>query len=400
MDSKNHSSWENDVNDLVKGIMASIDLTDIKKNINTTLKDLDVVIETQTNNVLNQTNNIKNQTNAIKNQLDHSARRVINRAEKQEIVPVSRKLPGNTASILAIIFGSIGTVTFTPLFLTLFILALTISGWDWALGISVGIFLPLLLISAGRLLHGIGVRGRISRFKGYLRLIRNRSFCKIRELADAMGKTEQFVIKDLKKMMNRRMFLEAHIDREQEYLILNHKTYDQYLLSEQQKQQRIEQESKETTPKSEIEQVIVKGRGYIRQMKAANEAIKGEEISQKLSRLELVTTKIFAYVEKNPEKLTEIRKFMDYYLPTTLKLINAYQEFDSHSFEGDTLVNAKAEIAQTLDTINIAFENLFDSLFEDAAMDISTDISVLQAVLAREGLTDSEFKAEMNKTLE
>jgi len=268
------------------------------------------------------------------------------------------------------------------------------------LGISVGIFLPLLLISAGGLLHGIGVRGRISRFKGYLRLIRNRSFCKIRELADAMGKTEQFVIKDLKKMMNRRMFLEAHIDREQEYLILNHKTYDQYLLSEQQKQQRIEQESKETTPKSEIEQVIVKGRGYIRQMKAANEAIKGEEISQKLSRLELVTTKIFAYVEKNPEKLTEIRKFMDYYLPTTLKLINAYQEFDSHSFEGDTLVNAKAEIAQTLDTINIAFENLFDSLFEDAAMDISTDISVLQAVLAREGLTDSEFKAEMNKTLE
>ena len=96
-------------------------------------------------------------------------------------------------------------------------------------------------------------------------------------------------------------------------------------------------------------------------------------------------------MERNPRQLSEINKFMEYYLPTTLKLVTAYKEFDLQPVQGENIRSAKKEIETTLDTINHAFEVLLDSLFEDAAMDIATDISVLETMLAQEGLTKRNF---------
>ena len=83
---------------------------------------------------------------------------------------------------------------------------------------------------------------------------------------------------------------------------------------------------------------------------------------------------------------------MQYYLPTTLKLLKAYREFDGQPVQGENVTKVKAEISDTLDTINTAFENLLDSLFQDDVMDISTDISVLETMLAQEGLTEDAFR--------
>lgn len=83
---------------------------------------------------------------------------------------------------------------------------------------------------------------------------------------------------------------------------------------------------------------------------------------------------------------------MQYYLPTTLKLVKAYREFDGQPVQGENVTKVKAEISDTLDTINTAFENLLDSLFQDDVMDISTDISVLETMLAQEGLTEDAFR--------
>ncbi len=85
---------------------------------------------------------------------------------------------------------------------------------------------------------------------------------------------------------------------------------------------------------------------------------------------------------------------MDYYLPTTVKLLKAYEEMDAQPVQGPNIVSSKKEIEDTLDTINQAFENLLDSFFEDTAWDISTDISVLQTMLAQEGLTGKEFNQQ------
>ena len=79
---------------------------------------------------------------------------------------------------------------------------------------------------------------------------------------------------------------------------------------------------------------------------------------------------------------------MDHYLPMTVKLLRAYADMDAQPIQGDTIRSSKREIEETLDTLNLAFEKLLDSIFEDTALDVSSDISVLQTLLAQEGLTE------------
>lgn len=108
--------------------------------------------------------------------------------------------------------------------------------------------------------------------------------------------------------------------------------------------------------------------------------------------MELLVDKIFDRVEQNPECVDDIRKLMDYYLPTTIKLLNAYEELDAQPVDGENIRASKAEIEATLDTLNVAFEKLLDSLFQDTAWDVSSDISVLNTMLAQEGLTEDGMR--------
>ncbi len=133
--------------------------------------------------------------------------------------------------------------------------------------------------------------------------------------------------------------------------------------------------------------MIEEGNAYIEQIRKSNDAIPGVEISNKMYHLENVIRRIFKRVEQHPELIDDLHKFMDYYLPTTVKLLQAYEELDKQDVEGDNIKTAKKEIENTLDTINQAFENLLDSFFRDTAWDVSTDISVLKTMLAQEGLT-------------
>ena len=180
--------------------------------------------------------------------------------------------------------------------------------------------------------------------------------------------------------------------------MLDSETYQQYLAAQQslrdrqEEEERLRREREADPQRAELYRTIEEGQAYIRQIKEANDAIPNEDISNKLFRLEDVTTRIFEHVEKHPGKLPEISKFMRYYLPTTLKLVNAYREFEKQPVQGENIRNAKTEIQTSLEIINKAFENLLDSLFEDDALDISTDISVLHTMLAQEGLTGSDFQ--------
>ena len=141
----------------------------------------------------------------------------------------------------------------------------------------------------------------------------------------------------------------------------------------------------------DLEAAIAEGRDYIWQIREANRAIPEPEISEELDRLGEISSKIFSHVESHPEKLPEIRRFMQYYLPTTLKLVKAYREFNEQPVQGENISNTKLEICRALHTINRAFENLLDSLFQNEALDISTDISALKTMLAQEGLTEDQF---------
>jgi hypothetical protein len=92
--------------------------------------------------------------------------------------------------------------------------------------------------------------------------------------------------------------------------------------------------------------------------------------------------------------IKDIRKLMEYYLPTTVKLLHAYEELDHQPIQGENILSSKREIEESLDTLNIAFEKLLDSLFQNQAWDVSTDISVLKTMVAQDGLTKEDFREE------
>ena len=142
----------------------------------------------------------------------------------------------------------------------------------------------------------------------------------------------------------------------------------------------------------EVQKIIDEGDEYICKIHACNDAIPGVEISAKISRMEMLVDKIFDRVEQNPDSVDDIRKLMEYYLPTTIKLLKAYEELDAQPVDGENIRASKAEIEATLDTLNIAFEKLLDSLFQETAWDVSSDISVLNTMLAQEGLTEDGMR--------
>ena len=116
-------------------------------------------------------------------------------------------------------------------------------------------------------------------------------------------------------------------------------------------------------------------------------------MSDKISRLEAVSAKIFAQAKSDPDKLPRMRKFLDYYLPTSLKLLKTYAELEAQGVEGENITESKRRIEQTMDTLVHAFETQLDKLFQEDALDVSADIDVMENMLRADGLTgDTPFK--------
>ena len=239
----------------------------------------------------------------------------------------------------------------------------------------------------------VGVKGttlfsKIKRFQTYVRALSGKSYVNIAVLSKAIHKNKEFVVKDIAQMIDDNWFIEGHLDHNDESLMVTDDAYNEYLRTVQlKKEQQEKQDLFEKTTPPEVREVLETGAAYIKEIRRCNDAIPGEEISNKIDKIELVVRKIFKRVEQHPENVNDLRKFMKYYLPTTIKLLRAYEELDQQEVQGENMINSKKEIEKTLDTLNIAFEKLLDDLFQETAWDVSSDISVLESMLAQEGLT-------------
>lgn len=278
----------------------------------------------------------------------------------------------------------------------------------------------------GAALFALGVSSakklaRIGRFKKYAGIIGENEYCNIAVLAAGVGLQDDTVVKDVEYMIKNRWFKQGHLDRERTCLMLTDRMHQQYLqlelqraMQQEEKKAAVKQEEKETSgvekhrenpqqsngqggQKPEVQKVIALGKAYLEKIRDCNERIPGEEISAKISRIEVLVDKIFLCIEQNPKKISDIRKMMDYYLPTTVKLLEAYAQMDAQPVGGENIRNAKKEIEETLDTLNAAFEKLLDSLFQETAWDVSSDISVLNTMLAQDGLKDDGLTGRKDK---
>ena len=144
----------------------------------------------------------------------------------------------------------------------------------------------------------------------------------------------------------------------------------------------------------DVDALLEKGRGMIAEIRAENDRIPDSSLSDKLEKLENLCAEVFRAVYDKPAKAPQIRKFMDYYLPTTLKLLNAYDRMSGTGVSGENIDTTLAKVEGMMRTIVSAFEKQLDSLYGAEALDISTDITVLENMMAREGLTEQPLKAE------
>ena len=140
----------------------------------------------------------------------------------------------------------------------------------------------------------------------------------------------------------------------------------------------------ESTGNPELDKMIKDGNLAISEMKRLNDSIKDAKISADIDRLEDLSAKIFAQVKADPKKLPQIRKFMNYYLPTTLKLLENYASFEEAGVSGENLSQAKAKIEKTMDSIVAGFEHQLDELYRTDAMDVNSDIRVMETMLRRD----------------
>lgn len=242
--------------------------------------------------------------------------------------------------------------------------------------------------------HGSRLAGRVRRYKRYVDMVKEKLYCSVHDLAERTGKSERFVIRDLKKMIQLGMFKQAHLDQKETCLIASDEMYDQYMLAqkdyeEQQKKLEIEKladerKKQERERLGQAADVIEEGKSYVRLIRQCNDEIPGEEMSDKLDRLEILVTRIFDRVEEEPELAPELRKMLSFYLPTTKKLLEAYRDLDKQP-DLSNVAQTKREIETAVDNINEAFEKFLDELFREKAWDIQSDISVLHTILKQDG---------------
>lgn len=308
------------------------------------------------------------------------------------VIPVNRARVRKVRSSLFLGFGIAGMVIFGGLTIAFGVMNLFSLRTFLIPTIFMGAFMAgsTALMAAGN--RGLQVNKRL---KAYLTLFREHSYCKIQELARVTNKTEKYVIKDIKKMISRGIFPEGHLDEKKIEFVGDNDTYQQYLATQEnlkrmEADKRAEEErlAGEDEQMREVREAIESGKQFVNNIRSANDVIPGEEISKKLDMTELVVEKIFRRIEEKPEMLSDIRRFMQYYLPTTEKLIHAYKEFDAQEIQTENMQKSKLEIEKTMDTINEAFYNLYTGLYDDEVMDVSADISVLRTMFAQEGLTD------------
>ena len=287
---------------------------------------------------------------------------------KKQLSAFYGKTGGHTAGGIAKIIGG-GLLSMIGLCLLAFVALFSLLSGDasmvpWVCGAA---FLAggLVLLTGG-----IRTMNLVSRFGSYKKVLGTKTHCTLEKLARRVNRSQDFVRKDLQKMFGRGLFPEGHLDQEQTTLIISDETYAYYERSRRQMEQRKQAEAAR---------------------KASVDRIPGEEISRKIDRMEHIVGKIFDQARAHPDVVPDLKKLMDYYLPLTVKLLNAYAEMDAQSIQGQNIQSSKREIEDTIDTLNLAFEKLLDDLFQDTAIDISSDISVLNTMLAQEGLTEDEL---------
>ncbi len=328
-------------------------------------------------------------TRQVQSQAQRTQQRLAAQAREKELAEQKRSTmksrygsaAGQTAAGVAMIVVGTGALGF-------FGLSLLGTAVIFEAPIALGL-LAMMCVAAGAIIAlGIGRVTFANRFKTYRDIISTRTFCYLEEIAQRTHAGTAAVRKNAKRMIKRGLFKQAALDDGEEFIIMSSQAYGEYRAAREQESER---EAKLEPPTRDV---LSRGEQFIAQIRKSNKEIDDAVISEKLDRIEHVVGSILERVAEHPETAPQLDRMMDYYLPTTVKLLEAYRTLDEAAVETTSVADSKREIASTLDMLREAFEKLLDTLFRDVAWDVSTDISVLRTMLAQDGLTKGAFEGD------
>ena len=271
---------------------------------------------------------------------------------------------------MAILFG-IATAAGLPVVSSILGFPLSLAAMSPVIGLCTG---GLALMLAGSL-----STRKIRRFRKYLALIGRRESVSVVQLAHAMPVSVRKACNDLQEMLDRGILPAGYLDMSSHQLILS----DEGLKDEP------EPAAEPEAPDQEEEEPldIRDDDAVLREIRRLNDDIDDAEMSRKLDRIGEITSKIYGYVKQNPSKEGQLRSFLNYYLPTTLKILKAYARMEDQGVEGENIRTAKERIEGMMDKVVDGFEKQLDRLFEVDTMDITADVEVLERMLEKDGLS-------------
>ena len=220
------------------------------------------------------------------------------------------------------------------------------------------------------------------RFRKYVALIGKRESVSITTLAQAMPTTFRKACADLQDMLDEGILETGYLDMSTGRLILS----DEGL---QDKPEPQKQEPEEETQPEEAPLDMSDDNAVLNEIRRLNDDIDDEVMSRKIDRIGEITGKIFAYQKQHPNRAGQLRSFLNYYLPTTLKILGSYAQLQAQGVAGENISAAKERIEGMMDKVVEGFEQQLDRLFQDDAMDITSDVAVLERMLEKDGLGSS-----------
>ena len=234
------------------------------------------------------------------------------------------------------------------------------------------------LVGGGAMfLAGRAMSGRVKRYAKYLLVMGDRESVSVEEFSRTLGLNHRKVERDLENMIDAGYFGgKAYLHRELGYLL---RRGDPAAV--------VQSRPAPQPVRPASEEVESEYAAMLRKIRLANDRIADEALSTKIDRIESITAGIFRVVEQEPEKKSRIQTFLNYYLPTTQKLLDSYAEFEAAGVEGANVRQAKQRIELTMDKIIEGFEHQLDELYRAEAMDVDSDIRVMESMLRRDTAT-------------
>ena len=266
--------------------------------------------------------------------------------------------------------------------------------WSFASAVEVAASVAqfgLISFAFGKLSQlGFRLFERVKRFRLYRNIINLQESCPLTDIARASGRSVTAVEKDLKDLVRRGYFPFGFVDEETGCFWANNTVWRlrNPQRAQEQEQQRGKPRRKRTKKSAQpaLDEFAARRKSFLEELDAQIGQIDDEAIHRSAQGIRQKAGDIFEWVEHHPAAQDDVRRFCDYYMPTTLRLLKVYNEVEPHAATSEAAASVRKEVQDVLEPVNAAFANLLDSLLQATALDVSAEADALKAVLSQEGL--------------